>query len=132
MKTHHWCWTMILVPTLLAGCSQPEPPELAWEGKWEAAPDGHGGELRCTLVPGEEGQWQGKFTGYCNQQFAYEVQMEGRREGSAIHFQGSADLGEKDGGVYHWTGQIAGQEFFGQYRSTAGKTGKFQMKPAGK
>jgi len=115
---------------LLAGCAPAASPDLSWEGTWAAAPDGHGGELRCVLVPLEGEKWQGKFTGYCSNQFAYEVQMEGRRDGAAILFKGEADLGEKDGGVYRWTGQIKGQEFLGEYNSTSGKTGKFEMKPA--
>lgn len=133
MKTYLRSWAFVLLAALLTGgCGSSAPPDLTWEGTWEAAPDGHGGELRCTLHPLENGQWEGKFTGYCSNQFAYEVQMAGRRDSAAIRFEGSADLGEKDGGVYQWTGQIAGKEFVGQYRSTSGKTGKFQMKPAGK
>src|SRR5262249_50348587 len=126
MKLPSRLWTLLFLATTLTGCGQAASPDLAWEGTWEAAEPVHGGELRCTLQAQEKGQWQGKFTGYCSNQFAYEVQMQGRRDGEAILFEGEANLGEKDGGIYHWTGRIAGAEFTGQYRSASGKTGKFE------
>jgi hypothetical protein len=124
---------MVFSAVVLAGCGQSLPPTAeSWQGTWEAAPDGHGGELRCLVRPTEGDTWEGKFTGYCDRQFAYEVQMQGRRDGDTIVFSGDANLGEKDGGIYHWTGRIAGEEFTGKYQSESGKSGKFHMKPAGK
>jgi hypothetical protein len=126
-------WLLVLCVVSVTGCTQALPqPVASWEGTWEAAPDGHGGELRCLVRQVERDQWEGKFTGTCDRQFAYEVQMKGKRDGESILFAGEADLGEKDGGLYHWTGRIVGEEFAGQYQSTSGKTGKFAMKPAAK
>jgi hypothetical protein len=125
-------WAMVFLAGVVAGCSQGvAQPVASWEGTWEAAPDGHGGELRCLVRQIAREQWEGKFTGTCNRQFAYEVQMKGRRDGDTILFTGEADLGEKDGGLYRWTGRIVGDQFAGQYESASGKTGKFAMKPAG-
>jgi hypothetical protein len=126
-------WFLVLSVGALAGCAGGAPqPVASWDGTWTADPDGHGGELRCLVRQVERDQWEGKFTGTCDRQFAYEVQMKGRRDGDSILFTGDADLGEKDGGLYHWTGRIVGEEFAGQYQSTSGKTGKFAMKPAEK
>jgi hypothetical protein len=121
---------MVLLGGIIAGCGQSAPPAASWEGTWEAADPPHGGELRCTVRQLDGEQWEGKFTGYCDRQFAYEVQMQGRRDGDSILFKGDADLGDKDGGRYSWTGRIVGEAFVGEYKSTSGKTGKFQMKPA--
>jgi hypothetical protein len=132
MATYLFPLALLFLVIIVSGCGPAASPELSWEGTWEAAEPVHGGELRCTLQQQDVDRWHGKFTGYCSNQFAYQVQMQGRRDGDAILFEGQADLGEKDGGIYHWTGRIAGSDFTGQYRSASGKTGKFQMKPAGK
>ena len=130
MRTQRLYWLIVLAIGTLPGCGQTSPPAaLSWVGTWAAEEPAHGGELRCSLNQLDGERWEGKFTGYCDRQFAYEVAMQGRRDGSAIQFNGEADLGEKDGGVFRWTGRIVGEEFVGEYHSTAGKTGKFQMKP---
>jgi hypothetical protein len=118
----------------MAGCGETPAPLAAppsWQGTWEGS-NGHAGELSCQVAAKADGQYEGKFTGTCDRQFAYEVQMQGRRDGETILFTGKADLGEKDGGLFHWTGRIAGEKFVGEYKSDGGKSGKFEMKPAGK
>jgi dienelactone hydrolase len=98
-----------------------------WSGTWKSEEPGHGGELQCVARQLDERNWKAHFTGYCNRQFAYEVEMKGRTDGDKVRFEGEADLGEKDGGVYKWTGAIAGDTFAGQYTSASGKKGEFRM-----
>ena len=120
----------LLCAGALLGCGQAPPATPAsWEGTWEGS-NGHAGELHCAVTRKGAEQWEGHFTGTCDRQFAYEVQMQGRKDGDTILFTGKADLGEKDGGLFQWTGRIAGEDFVGEYKSDSGKNGKFKMKPA--
>lgn len=127
MRTHRLALFGMFMASILAGCGKTQAPSPSWEGTWEGS-NGHAGELSCLVTAKADGQWEGKFTGTCDRQFAYEVKMDGRRDGETILFTGKADLGEKDGGLYEWTGRIAGDKFMGEYKSDAGKTGKFEMK----
>jgi hypothetical protein len=51
------------------------------------------------------------------------------RKGDKIVFAGQTDLGEQNGGVYKWSGEIVGEKFTGKYTSAGGKDGTFEMKP---
>ena len=83
----------------------------------------------CPPSRGEGDRWEATFSGYCNRQFVYEVKMKGRQVVEKIVFTGKADLGDKDGGLYYWTGELADGRFKGRYKSESGKTGLFEMKP---
>jgi hypothetical protein len=131
MKVRSCALLGMILSATLTGCGDSFAPPASWEGTWEGS-NGHAGELSCQVAAKSDDQWEGKFTGTCDRQFAYEVQMQGRRDGDTILFTGQADLGEKDGGLFQWTGRLAGDQFTGEYQSDGGKTGKFQMKPAGK
>lgn len=111
------------------GKTEPALPSR-WAGTWQAADGEHGGELRCVALHVEGDRWEATFSGYCNRQFVYEVKMQGRQVGETINFTGKADLGDKDGGIYTWMGELANDRFKGSYRSASGKTGSFEMKPA--
>jgi hypothetical protein len=52
--------------------------------------------------------------------------MQGRQSGDVVLFQGTADLGEKDGGVYDWIGRANEEEFIGFYTSQK-HTGHFRL-----
>jgi hypothetical protein len=52
--------------------------------------------------------------------------MQGRQAGDVVMFQGSADLGEKDGGVFDWIGRASSKEFVGFFTSR-GYTGTFRL-----
>jgi hypothetical protein len=52
--------------------------------------------------------------------------MLGRQAGDVVLFKGSADLGEKDGGLYDWIGRATEDKFVGFYTSQK-YTGTFQM-----
>ena len=53
------------------------------------------------------GAWQATFEGECGRPYKYTVQMKGSQIGDTVMFQGTADLGEKDGGVVDWIGRVA-------------------------
>ena len=100
-----------------------------WKGTWDGG-DPHRGELRCLVRRLSGLNWEATFTGYCNRQFAYEVKMTGEKKGDKVIFSGQADLGDADGGLYQWTGEIYGETFLGHYASEQGKTGTFTMQRA--
>ena len=73
-----------------------------------------------------DGKWQATFEGECGRPYKYTIKMQGRQAGSVVMFQGSADLGEKDGGVFDWIGRANDKEFIGFFTSK-GYTGVFRM-----
>jgi len=136
---------MLACAALLAGCSsicfkgkcgEPtavsdvDPNATTWSGTWkDTRADDHGGDLHCTASPtNEDGTaWTARFYGMCSREFEYHVDLEGKAEGDKIVFSGDVDLGEKDGGVYTWSGAIEGDTFNGEYSTVRGKAGFFEM-----
>ena len=82
--------------------------------------------LDCKVVELREGKWQATFEGECGRPYKYTIQMLGRQAGDVVLFSGSADLGEKDGGVYDWIGRANAEEFIGFYTSQR-YTGHFRV-----
>jgi hypothetical protein len=121
------------------------PPAVAgaWTGDWGMySPPPKNGEIpaavkkmmypeQCAQMdakvePAEDGKWQATFEGECGRPYKYTIKMEGRQAGNVVLFQGSADLGEKDGGVFDWIGRASDKEFVGFFTSK-GYTGTFRM-----
>jgi hypothetical protein len=82
--------------------------------------------LDCKVVALSDGKWQATFEGECGRPYKYTVQMQGRQAGDIVLFQGTADLGEKDGGVYDWIGRANNEEFVGFFTSQK-YTGHFRL-----
>jgi hypothetical protein len=82
--------------------------------------------LECKVTEQRDGAWEATFEGECGRPYKYTVRMQGRQAGEAVLFQGSADLGEKDGGVYDWIGRANEAEFIGFYTSQK-YTGHFRL-----
>lgn len=111
------------------------PPDItgAWTGTWSSY-----NPARSTTPPQEmcakltaniarKGEvWEAVFEGDCGRPYKYSIAMEGRRVGNVVMFKGSADLGQRDGGVYDWIGRANAEEFVGFYTS-AGYVGVFSM-----
>ena len=87
-----------------------------------------GAELRldCKVTERRDGAWEATFEGECGRPYKYTVKMQGRQSGDVVLFQGTADLGEKDGGVYDWIGRASEEEFIGFYTSQK-HTGHFRL-----
>lgn len=109
----------------------------AWVGTWGEYSPPKPGETRptaaapaprldCKVVEMSDGTWQATFEGECGRPYKYTIQMKGRQAGEAVLFQGSVDLGEKDGGVFDWIGRASIEEFVGFYTSK-GHTGSFRL-----
>jgi hypothetical protein len=112
----------------------------AWSGTWGIyAPPPLPGEppvkpvvtkypsmrLDCAVVE-KDGKWQATFEGEVGRPYKYTVTMLGRQVGDAVLFQGTADLGPKDGGVFDWIGRATDREFVGFYTSS-NYTGSFRL-----
>jgi hypothetical protein len=82
--------------------------------------------LDCRVVSLGTEKREATFEGECGRPYKYTIQMHGRRAGDVVLFNGSADLGEKDGGVYDWIGRATEDQFVGFYTSQK-YTGTFQM-----
>ena len=97
------------------------PPKAGYPRAGEPqSPSQHTGvELRldCKVTEQRDGAWQATFEGECGRPYKYTVKMQGRQSGDVVLFQGTADLGEKDGGVYDWIGRATDNEFVGFYTS---------------
>jgi hypothetical protein len=124
-----------------SGPAQSKRPRVAgeWIGTWgiyappragEPQPQSsHSGKelrLECKVTELRDGAWQAMFEGECGRPYKYTVHMRGRQAGDAVLFQGTADLGEKDGGVYDWIGRANEEEFIGFYTSQK-YTGHFRL-----
>ena len=82
--------------------------------------------MDCTVERAADGKWQATFEGECGRPYKYTIKMLGRQAGDVVLFQGTADLGEMDGGVYDWIGRANGKEFIGFFTSRA-YTGTFRL-----
>ena len=123
---------------------QSKQPDVtgSWTGTWgiysppaldgEPAPAGkkeytaQQRQMDCQVEALPDGKWQATFEGECGRPYKYTVKMLGRQAGEAVLFQGSADLGEKDGGVFDWIGRATEKEFVGFFTSK-GYTGTFRL-----
>jgi hypothetical protein len=83
-------------------------------------------QMDCKVETLPDGKYQATFEGECGRPYKYTIKMMGRQAGGVIMFQGSADLGEKDGGVYDWIGRANDKEFVGFFTSQ-GHTGTFRL-----
>lgn len=83
-------------------------------------------KLECKVTELSGGAWQATFEGECGRPYKYTVKMQGRQVGEVALFQGTADLGEKDGGVFDWIGRANDEEFVGFFTSR-NYTGHFRL-----
>ncbi|HEY2932096.1 MAG TPA: hypothetical protein VGK99_10145 [Acidobacteriota bacterium] len=104
-----------------------------WTGMWASYNPAQGSStakemckrLDCR-VEYHNGTWHATFEGDCGRPYKYTIKMEGRQVGKVVLFKGTADLGEKDGGVYDWIGKASDKEFVGFFTSSH-YTGVFSL-----
>jgi hypothetical protein len=101
-------------------------PPKAGEQQAQSRYSGRDLQLDCKVAELRDGAWQATFEGECGRPYKYTVKMQGRQAGDVVLFQGTADLGEKDGGVFDWIGRATGEEFVGFYTSQK-YTGHFRL-----
>jgi hypothetical protein len=111
-------WSVYAPPPLAAAAAAPQPAAKQ--------PQYPGMRLDAKVEPAADGKWQATFEGEAGRPYKYTIQMTGRQAGDVVLFQGSADLGEKDGGLYDWIGRATEKEFVGFYTSQK-YTGHFRL-----
>jgi hypothetical protein len=82
--------------------------------------------MTCKVEAMPDGKYQATFEGDAHGPYKYTIKMPGRTAGNVVLFQGSADLGEKDGGIFDWIGRATDKEFVGFFTSK-GYTGTFRL-----
>jgi hypothetical protein len=98
-----------------------------YDGHWYGPnPDKPLGTLNCTITPSGPDTWDAYFVATFGEVGEYEVPLQGRRENGKVIFGGDVDLGEEEGGVFGWTGEIVDGQFNGEYKA-ATYTGTFSM-----
>jgi hypothetical protein len=105
-----------------------EPPREMKDGEAKPAPRYPQAQMKldCKVVSLPDGKWEATFEGECGRPYKYTVKMLGRTTGNIVLFQGTADLGKEDGGVYDWIGRASDNEFVGFYTSQR-YTGHFRL-----
>ncbi len=139
MQISKWSTFFLFTICLLAAScstsqkSQIEDPEQPvtvagkWEGIWwYAGKESEGQRLSCVCVPIGQNQWTATFDAEYGQRTLYTFDIQGEKQGNTVVFSGAVDLGEENGGVYHWQGIAQGDTFTGKYKSQYNQGG-FQM-----
>lgn len=130
-----------LAGAVSGGFTQEKRPRVTgeWTGTWGISAPPKAGEVQtqqrysgkdlqldCKVTERRDGTWEATFEGECGRPYKYTVRMQGRQAGDVVLFQGTADLGEKDGGVYDWIGRANAEEFIGFFTSQR-YTGHFRL-----
>ncbi len=123
-----------LAVLMVAGCAHTSERGAAMDtvsgyyaGDWFGPnPEKSLGSLNCTITAKDADSWDAHFVATFGEVGEYKVPLEGKRVDGKVIFGGDVDLGESEGGVFGWTGEIVGDEFNGVYKA-AGYTGTFRM-----
>lgn len=117
--------TMFLIADHVASAAEAKAAK-AWTGTWSNRKFNTTGELTCTVVGEQSGQWIAKFTGTgLGKPFTYTALITAKKSGTNTTLQGSTKV---DGDSYAWSGTIVGESMTGSFRSTTGNNGAFQLK----
>ena len=86
-----------------------------WKGFWRSDKTEHRGDLRCIVSRRAEGRYEARYHATHGEwwtfNFEYTVLMDAKRTGDVWKLEGSEDLGWAAGGVYHYRGEVSGNEF---------------------
>lgn len=127
---------ILLIITMFSGCASfcfksecnNNRSLSKWSGTWtDHRREDHGGDLQCDARQVGDKQWEAHFYGNCGRDYSYQVDLVGQVDGNVVKFEGDVDLGEKDGGVYNWSGTMTDGQFSGEYTTAVGKAGSFTM-----
>ena len=103
-----------------------------WEGTWTSDWNGHSGGLRAIITPLSGSRYEVRFHAtydlvFLPLSFEHQTPMEVRRDGDAIRFKGTADLGFLAGGVFTYDGLCRGEVYRSDFDSTVDH-GVFEMR----
>ncbi len=99
--------------------------ERVFEGPWNNRRTGSSGNMTCTALEVEPGQWKAVFRGaFQGQPFEYAVDFRASGSRSASELAGATTI---DGKQYQWKGTLKASQLRGQYQATNGWNGEFVL-----
>lgn len=112
----------LMVPLLTAAAAE---PAKSWTGTWNNRKYNTSGQLICTVVGEQNGQWIAKFTGTAlGKPISYTALMTPKKNGEQTALSGTTKV---DGFEYQWTATLAGKSLNGSYKASNGNNGDFKL-----
>lgn len=108
------CLALLLLAVVSA--TQAAEPAKAWSGTWNNRKYNTNGQLICTVVGEQNGQWIAKFTGT--------ALMTPKKNGDQTALSGTTKV---DGFDYQWSAVVAGKALNGSYKASNGNNGEFKL-----
>src|SRR5437667_9108150 len=90
-----------------AALSDKARPQIAgkWVGKWESIKNkGNEGTVVCEAVQKSKDEWTAVIHAEYGPEMKFNIDLKGTWDGKRIRFEGKLDLGEKEAGIFTWTG----------------------------
>ena len=110
--------------TVLPSAPAAEPAK-SWTGTWNNKKYNTNGQLICTVVGEQNGQWIAKFTGTAlGKPISYTALMTPKKNGDQTAL---TDTTKVDGFDYQWSATVTGKSLNGSYRASNGNNGDFRL-----
>jgi hypothetical protein len=101
------------------------PVNQAWSGTWNNRKYNTNGQLICTVLGEQNGQWLARFTGTAlGKPISYTALMRPTQNGANTALTGTTKV---DGFDYQWNATVAGKAMNGTYRASNGNNGEFRL-----
>jgi hypothetical protein len=119
----------IITPSRPAGAADAPkgsvPVNKAWSGTWNNRKYNTSGQLICTVIGEQNGQWIARFTGTAlGKPISYTALMKPTPSGANTALAGTTKV---DGFDYQWSGTVAGKSLNGNYKASNGNNGDFRL-----
>lgn len=121
--------TLVVTPNRPAGAADAPkgsvPVNKAWSGTWNNRKYNTNGQLTCTVIGEQNGQWLARFTGVAlGKPISYTALMRPTPQGANTALAGTTKV---DGFDYQWTATASGNSLNGSYRASNGNNGEFRL-----
>jgi hypothetical protein len=124
---------LVITPGRLAGAADAPkgnakssvPVNQAWFGTWNNRKYNTSGQLICTVIGEQNGQWIAKFTGTAlGKPISYTALMTPKQNGANTALSGTTKV---DGFDYQWSALVSGKTLNGSYKASNGNNGEFKL-----
>jgi len=120
---------LALTPSRRAGAADAPkgkvPVNQAWSGTWNNRKYNTNGQLTCTVIGEQNGQWLARFTGIAlGKPITYTALMRPTPQGENTALAGTTKV---DGFDYQWTATVTGKSLNGSYKASNGNNGEFRL-----
>lgn len=120
---------LTLTPSRRAGAADAPkgkvPVNQAWSGTWNNRKYNTNGQLTCTVIGEQNGQWLARFTGIAlGKPITYTALMRPTPQGENTALAGTTKV---DGFDYQWTATVTGKSLNGSYKASNGNNGEFRL-----